>query len=135
MPLYDAACETCGVNEVVAVPSEIVDGRVRCGVCKRMVPQKFSDRYGQYVRVDAGGETIQDAKRVREGTADFNLGLYGTDTVVGERKLPNGGTKPKLAYRPRTHAELGNNRGVREEAKRQGLTPVESAGRYRTVGQ
>lgn len=134
MPLFDANCPACGVNEVIAMPSEIVDGRVRCGFCKEMVPQLFGPRHAQYVRIDAGGEPIADDKRRRDGTADFNLGLYGVDKVVGERKLRNGKTKPKLEYRPRTHAELGNNRGVREEAKRQGLTPIET-GRYRTVGR
>jgi len=130
VPLYDANCPTCGVNEILAVPSEVHDGLVQCGLCRAWVPQLIGPSHGQYVRIDAGGEPIETSQRRRDGTAEYNLGLYGVDTVVGTR--PDG--KPKLAYRPITHHELKNNRGVREAAKRQGLTPVEH-GRYRTIGR
>lgn len=130
--LYDVNCPTCGVNEVIALLADVrkSGGVLRCGVCGTPSPQHFGPRHGQHIRIDAGGEDSNDPARVADGTSKFNVGLKGIDTVVGERA----DGKPRLAYRPRTNAELGSNRGVREEAARQGLTPAEG-GRYRSVGR
>lgn len=130
--LYDANCADCGVNEILASVQDVRanGGRVPCGDCGALVEQYIGPRHGQYIRIDAGGEDSTDPKRVADGTAGFNMGLKGVDTVVGQR--PDG--KPRLAYRPFSNAELGSNRAIREEAKRQGLTPADG-GRFRTVGR
>lgn len=80
------------------------------------------------VRIDAAGESSTDPRRLADGSAHFNIGLPGVDTVVGTR--PDG--KPQLAYRPRTHHEVGSNANAREIAKRHGLEMMGS-GAYRTV--
>lgn len=62
--------------------------------------------------VDAGGEDNPHPARIADGSHRFNLGL------------------PPIGDRPVSNAELHNNAGVREYAKRHGLEPM-SRGRYR----
>ena len=69
--------------------------------------------------VEAEGEDATDPRRVRDGTARFNIGLRGVDSVVGRN--PDG--TAKLAYRPIAHNELPTARARREYAKRTGCTP------------
>lgn len=70
------------------------------------------------ILVDAGGEDNPHPDRVADGSHVFNAGLPPIETSDG--------------WRPVANAELGNNRGVREYAKRHGLEPI-SRGRYRGV--
>jgi hypothetical protein len=80
------------------------------------------------VRIDCAGEAASIPQRVADGTAEFNMGLPGVETVVGTRA----DGKPKLAYRPLTHNEVGSNQNAREIAKRKGLE-MAGDGAYRTV--
>lgn len=128
MPAYDVRCDDCGVNEIIATPSEARAGELRCGYCRKPSPQVFSPANAPHARIDAGGEDAAMSKRVQDGTAQFNMGLPGVETRVGTRA----DGKAKTEYRPITNRELGSNAGVREYAKRHGLTPIEG-GRYRTT--
>lgn len=69
------------------------------------------------IRIDAAGDDSRDPRRVKDGTAGFNVGLRGVETPIGKR--PDGSTV--LDYRPISHNEVGSNRRRRELAKRQGL--------------
>ena len=83
-------------------------------------------------RIDAAGDDARDPHRIREGTAGFNIGLRGVDTVVGVRECsdPNLNGKPRTDYRPITNHEVGSNVRRREIAARQGLE-VRDRGVYR----
>lgn len=83
-----------------------------------------------HARISCAGEDAAAAHRVADGTAKFNMGLPGVETVVGTRA----DGKPKLEYRPLTHNEVGSNRNAREIAKRNGLEPL-GAGAFRAVGR
>lgn len=78
------------------------------------------------VRIDAAGDDSTNAQRVADGSARFNTGLRGIETVVGTRR----DGKPAIEYRPISNAEVSSNRNRRELAKRQGLGTYES-GVYR----
>jgi hypothetical protein len=117
------------VQETIASVQDASDGLLRCPICSNFCPQHFGPSHGVGMRIDCTGEDATSAFRVEEGTARFNLGLRGIDTVVGKR--PDG--KPKLAYRPITHHEVGSRRNAREIALRQGLEPA-SGGAYRSIG-
>lgn len=82
------------------------------------------------MRMEAAGDDAAAPGRIADGTAKFNMGLPGVETVVGTRE----DGKPKLAYRPITHNEVGSNRNAREIAKRNGLEPMTS-GTFRSVGR
>lgn len=69
------------------------------------------------VLIDAGGEDTPHPSRIADGTSHINIGLPPTFNDDG-------------TVRPVTHAELGNNWGAREYAKRHGLEPM-TRGRYR----
>jgi hypothetical protein len=100
-------------------------GRRRCFAEVRRI---FDRAYLPGVRIDAAGEDARIPERVADGTAKFNVGLPGIDTIVGRR--PDG--KPKLDYRPITNHEVGSNRNARELAKRSNLEMI-GAGSYRSV--
>jgi hypothetical protein len=68
--------------------------------------------------VDAGGEDSPHPDRIADGSHVFNAGLPPIKTDDG--------------WRPISNAELANNHGVREYAKRSGLQPL-SRGRYRAL--
>lgn len=69
--------------------------------------------------VDAGGEDSPIPARIADGSHRYNAGL----PPVRDPDNPHKG-------RPVANAELVNNAGVREYAKRHGLEPL-SRGRYR----
>ena len=125
---YDVRCSDCGVNEVIATVDEARADALRCGYCGRPAPQFFASDRRFYASIENADEDARDPARVKDGTAKFNVGLFGRETVVGTRR----DGKPKIAYRPIARNELPTNRAVREEAKRQGLTPVES-GSFRAI--
>lgn len=139
MPRYDLRCDSHGLHEVFARMGDPLEcqaappvnpyhpekGRRRCFA---PVEQVISPSALPGVRIDCAGDSSRDERRIADGTADFNMGLPGVDTVVGTR--PDG--KPKLAYRPLTHHEVGSNANAREIAKRKGLEMV-GDGAYRTV--
>ena len=135
VPRYDVRCDGlgCGVSEVVARVEDC--RRLTCPTCGLPGTQVFSPRALPGVRIECSGEPSSEPARVREGTAGINLGLRGVDEVVGVRKSndPNLDGKPKLRYRPVTTSEASSRHKVLELAKRQGLVPYESGGRYRTV--
>lgn len=137
MPLYDIACPEHGVHEVyrrfhepfscegaplrnAARPER---GRRRCYLPVQQIITP------PLIRIECSGESASDPRRIADGTAEFNMGLPGVETVVGTRA----DGKPKLAYRPITHHEVGSNKNAREIAKRNGLEPMTS-GSYRTAG-
>lgn len=140
MPRYDIACELHGVHEVIrrplepfaceAAPSrnEVRGGKRRR--CFAEVEQRIFADSLPGARIECAGDDVKNPARVADGTAQFNIGLPGVETVVGVR--PDG--KPKLAYRPITHNEVGSNRNAREIAKRNGLQPG-GEGAYRSVGR
>lgn len=128
MPVYDVACPDCGVNEVTSEPSIARADGLTCGLCAKPAPQSFSPEYFFGARIDAGGENVTDAARVKDGSSGWNAGLPGVETQVGVRA----DGKKKTTYRPITHAELGSNAGVREYAKTKGLTAIDG-GRFRTT--
>ena len=77
------------------------------------------------VLIDAGGEDSPLPERIADGSHWFNAGLPPVQTVsYGEDG------KPRYGSRPISNAELGNNAGVREYAKRHGLEPM-TRGRFR----
>ncbi len=129
MRRYDTACGACGILETLATVQDAADGALRCPQCGDFVPQHFGPAHGVGMRVDATGDDATAPFRVAEGTARFNLGLPGVDTVVGA--WPDG--KPRLAYRPLTHHEVGSRRNAREIALRHGLKPA-GGGAYRSIG-
>jgi hypothetical protein len=81
--------------------------------------------------IEVGAEDSRDQRRIADGSAGFNAGLPGVETVVGTR--PDG--KPRLEYRPVTNAEVGTGRSLREYAKRCGLEPVSKGRVKRAVGR
>lgn len=139
VPRFDVVCPEHGPHEIfrhfgrplsceaapLVNPFHPEKGRRRCAWD---VSQVFSARNLPGVRIDCAGESSRDAARIADGSADFNMGLRGVDTVVGTRE----DGKPKLAYRPLTHAEVGSNKNRQELAKRQGLIPA-GEGAYRSV--
>lgn len=72
------------------------------------------------VSIEVGCENSTDPRRVADGSAIFNVGLPGVETVIGTR--PDG--RPRTSYRPVTNDELGTARARREYAKRAGLEPA-----------
>jgi hypothetical protein len=99
------ACPSCGREHLLVVGE----------VCPRCSPPNpFGS--GPVVLVDAGGEDSPHPERIADGSASFNAGLPPIETPDG--------------VRPVTNRELGNNRGVREYAKRHGIEPLNS-GRWR----
>jgi hypothetical protein len=139
VPRYDIRCEAHGVHEVFRKfgepfaceaappvnPYRPAKGRQRCF---HEVEQIITSAGMPGVRIDCAGENSTSEQRIADGTAQFNMGLRGVDTVVGVR--PDG--KPKLEYRPLTHHEVGSNANAREIAKRTGLE-MQGEGAYRTV--
>jgi hypothetical protein len=139
VPRYDVRCPEHGLHEIFRKftepfsceageyvnPCHPEKGRRRC---YWPVEQVISAFHMPGVRIDCAGENAADERRIADGTAGFNIGLRGMDTVVGTR--PDG--KPMLEYRPLTHHEVGSNRNARELAKRQGLEML-GEGAYRTV--
>lgn len=117
------------MQETIASVQDAGDGLLRCPLCSNFCPQHFGSTHFPGLRVDCTGDDSGDARRVRDGSSIYNLGLGGVDTVVGKR--PNG--KPRLSYRPLTHHEVGSRRNAREIAFRQGLEPA-SGGAYRSIG-
>jgi hypothetical protein len=97
--------------------------------CRRAVTRHFDADTLPGARVDAVAEDVPIESRLRDGSAKWNAGLPGIETVVGTN--PNG--TPKKAYRPISNAEVGSNRNCREIAKRSGVTPVDTSGRYRSL--
>jgi hypothetical protein len=81
-------------------------------VCPRCSPPNPFGAGPMAMLVDAGGEDSPHPERIADGSHRFNMGLP-----------PNGN-------RPVANAELHNNAGVREYAKRHGLEPM-TRGRYR----
>lgn len=79
--------------------------------------------------IEVGCEDSRDPERVADGTASFNMGLPGVETVVGKRA----DGKPKLAYRPVSNNELATARSRREYAARHGLKPMAEK-TFRAVG-
>ena len=141
MPIYPVECPAHGRHEVFRPIS--LRHTVRCEAapprnevkpergrrrCVSEVQRVFDRAYLPGVRIDAGGEDARLPERVADGSAKFNVGLPGIDTVVGQR--PDG--KPRLAYRPITNHEVGSNKNAREIAKRNGLEMIGS-GSYRSV--
>lgn len=111
------ACGTCGREHLGQLAAET-------SYCFDHQPETEFLRNARSVRmsVEAEGEDSTLPQRVREGTAQYNIGLRGIDTVVGTR--PDG--KPALAYRPITHNELPTARARREYAKRTNCSPGEN---------
>lgn len=79
--------------------------------------------------IEVGCEDSRDPERVADGTASFNMGLPGIETVVGTRA----DGKPKTEYRAISNNELSTARARREYAKRHGLTPLAEK-TFRAVG-
>jgi hypothetical protein len=129
VPRYDVSCARCGVDEVFAPMSAALERTLQCASCGGDAQQVFSAESLPGARIDAGGEDAPLETRRRDGTAIFNMGLPGVETVVGTRA----DGKPKLAYRPLTNHEVGSNRNARELAKRSNLVAHEEHGRYRSV--
>lgn len=143
VPVYQIRCPLHGVHDVIrpierfddlwceaAPPRNALRPSSPRQRCFAPVDHHFTADMLARGLIDAGGEDATEiSARVADGTARYNVGLPGVDTVVGTR--PNG--KAALEYRPITHHELGSNAGVREYAKRHNLEPVESTGRFRSV--
>lgn len=129
MPRYDVSCELCGVGETFATIEDARLRRFACPYCGLSAPQHFSPRSFPQARIDSAGEDSTDPRRIADGSAGWNLGLRGIDTVVGTR--PDG--SKMLEYRPLTNHEVSSNRARSEAAKRQGMTPMER-GSYRPLG-
>ena len=130
VPRYDVRCPEHGVHEVFRKMSG--DEPFYCEIdpeCDQPVVQDFTN-HRFYASIEAADAPSSDPQRVKDGTSEFNLGLPGVDTVVGTRA----DGKPKLAYRPLTHNEVGTNRNMREIAKRNGLIPMER-GSFRAIGK
>lgn len=141
MPRYDCRCQEHGVHEIfrkfgqpfsceAAPPMNDLRperGRRRCFA---PVEQVITPEGLPHARIECAGDDAGAAGRIADGTAKFNMGLPGVETVVGTRE----DGKPKLAYRPITHNEVGSNRNAREIAKRNGLEPL-GAGAFRAVGR
>lgn len=109
---HEGPCITCGTWVHLVADDETP----RCFACSN-ARNPYAEK-GIRCSVEAEGEDARDPRRVADGTAGFNLGLRGVDTVVGTR--PDG--TPKLAYRPITHNELSTARARREYARRTGCT-------------
>jgi hypothetical protein len=73
--------------------------------------------------MDASGDDSKDPRRVRDGTAAYNMGL---PTVPGEIIGKDAYGQIKRRNRPVANNELASARRARELAKRAGLTPLES---------
>lgn len=76
--------------------------------------------------VDATGEDSAHPSRIADGTAHYNLALPPVMEPTGVRDAYG---QMKMKSRPRAHNEVGTARGLREEAKRAGLTPTQTAKR------
>lgn len=98
-------CPRCRSEHLLESPEEL------CFACWR-ADHPFQGVPG--VRIDAAGDDSTDPKRVRDGTAIFNTGLPGVDTVIGTRK----DGRPALAYRPLSNREVSSNANRREILKR-----------------
>jgi hypothetical protein len=129
VPRYDLFCQLHDVVETFATVETVRSGTLCCPYCGLEAPQVFSPRSFPQARIDSAGEDSTDPRRIADGSAGYNLGLRGIDTVVGTR--PDG--TPMLEYRPLTNHEVSSNRARSEAAKRQGMTPMER-GSYRPLG-
>ncbi len=141
MPRYDVRCPHHDIHEVFRKFGQPFScegappmnerhpekGRRRCFA---PVEQVITPEGLPHARIECAADDAATPQRVADGTAKFNMGLPGVETVVGTRA----DGKPKLAYRPITHNEVGSNRNAREIAKRNGLEPM-TAGAYRAVGR
>jgi hypothetical protein len=141
VPLYDVRCPEHGLHEVFrrfhepfsceAAPfineRHPEKGRRRCWW---PVEQVISACGLPGIRIDCASEDATSDARRADGTAHINIGLPGVETVIGTRE----DGKPKLAYRPLTHHEVGSNANAREIAKRNGLEMI-GEGAYRSVGR
>ena len=126
---YDVLCPLDGVLETVASVEDATAGALTCPACGDFCPQHFGAASFPGMRIDATGEDSGDPRRIRDGSSVFNLGLSGVETTIGTRA----DGKPKLAYRPLTHHEVGSRGKAREIALRQGLEPA-GGGAYRVIG-
>jgi hypothetical protein len=123
-------CEFHGESEIFARMSDPRPFRCALAGCGLPLTQVFHPATVPHARIEISGEDSTDPRRVRDGTAGFNVGLPPIDTPVGTRA----DGKPKLSTRPVTHNELGTRRGTLEYAKRHGLEPIEKRGAYRPLG-
>lgn len=98
----------------------------RCFRCANSSNPFLGIRFG----IEVGSEDSDDPRRVADGTAQYNVGLPGVETIVGTRA----DGKPKIAYRPVTNSEIGTGRARRQYAERHGLQAVE-AKTVRAVGR
>jgi hypothetical protein len=140
VPRYDCRCPEHGTHEVFrrigeplsceAAPPRNAYRGGRKRRCFAPVEQVITALTIPGMRMSCGGESAPSEARRQDGTADFNMGLPGVETIIGTRE----DGKPKLAYRPITHNEVATNRNAREIAKRAGLEPL-SGGAYRSVGR
>lgn len=129
MRRYDTNCPACGVLETLATVEDAGLGMLRCPGCGDFAAQHFGPSNAVQMRVDSAGEDSKDPRRIADGSASWNAGLPGVETVIGQRR----DGKPKLAYRPLSNSEVSSNRKRREIAARHGLTPTEKAA-YRPIG-
>lgn len=106
-------CPDCGKDHLLSEDPEAI-----CFFCDM---EKNGPAYSVFASIEVGSEDSKDPGRVRDGTASFNIGLPGVETVVGKRA----DGKPKLGYRPVSNNELSTNRARNEYAKRHGLVPMQ----------
>lgn len=114
-------CPDCG-----AVHGRLFSSENRCFDCEN-VRNPFTSIGAS---IDVGPQDSTEPSRVRDGTAAFNVGLPGVETVIGRR--PDG--KPRLSYRPIANNELGTTRNRNEYAKRHGLITMDPKGSKKAVG-
>lgn len=115
-------CGDCG-NATMGYADELHPRCFPCGNSHNPFAQKAIR-----MSVDATGEDSTNPQRIKDGTAGFNIGMRGVDTVIG--KNPDGTNK--LSYRPLANNEISSARALKEQAKRAGLTPQDT--QKRAVG-